>query len=650
MMTKISKSNANKRILLLLTVPSASKGDQQYHLELRSPTQILSAKCRQHSELISQCLDVDLQSCELDSISILGFKNEDHIQIFAAKGNDPFFHHSGELKLLPPSHSPRAMYGPFVNTKWIDHSLPRRWKQRCDIEHACTSLESLSRIKGKLPLWVIDTWQQCLVPCSHSTPYVALSYVWGGTPTFMALKDNIKQLQNPSSLAERSTKMIPKTIRDAMFFVQRLGERYLWADMLCIVQDDEQKLAEIANMGAIYAQASITIVASDGDNADDGLRGPIVDSKFCSPGHVWAKISETVRWIQWTCHGAVWLEFAETGGRAPRVFSKLVPDVLELAMIVNTFCNKNFTFPEDALFAFSGIASALSSTFYGGFVSGLPVLFFYIGLLWMPISTASRRKPKRSGADHCIPSWSWAGWKGVGPKTLKGTKSIIRDTLHEYMEIYWNKLHTPCPPGWARRSIKDPSGVPDWQIANQPQPYALPLCFYMHESEPDSEFWYPLPIPQTEEPVKPHILARYITCKTRRCWLVSGERVFHKFQRQAHMVSIRDREGNWVGILKLCEPLVYGIEGSGSGAGDGINLELVEIARGSVRNDGPKHVDYPIEEWVLDERPKGGNLYEYYYVLWIEWMDGIAYRKGLGRVHKDSWESQEREWIDLVLG
>lgn len=89
----------------------------------------------------------------------------------------------------------------------------------------------------------------------------------------MALKDNIKQLQNPSSLAERSTKMIPKTIRDAMFFVQRLGERYLWADMLCIVQDDEQKLAEIANMGAIYAQASITIVASDGDNADDGLRG-----------------------------------------------------------------------------------------------------------------------------------------------------------------------------------------------------------------------------------------------------------------------------------------------------------------------------------------------------------------------------------------
>ncbi|KAI0440901.1 HET-domain-containing protein [Xylaria telfairii] len=711
-----------QRILLLLTIPSASRGEQQYHLELGSPTQILSAKCRQHSGLISQCLDVDLQSCGFDSISILGFKNEDHIQIFAAKGNDPFFRHSGELKLLPPSHSPRAMCGPFVNTKWIDHSLPRRWKQRCDIEHACTAPESLSRIKGKLPLWVVDTWQQCLVPCSHSTPYVALSYVWGGTPTFTALKDNIKQLQNPSSLAEGGTKTIPKTVRDAMFFVQRLGERYLWADMLCIVQDDEEKLTEIANMGAIYAQASITIVASDGDNAGDGLRGlqgmsgPRSVRQFVRPfgqgrqlietygprvgdsPSVWQTRGWTFQealfsrrmvtfqkgWIQWACHGAIWAEYAETGVRAPRVFSKLVPDVLELAMIVNTFCNKNFTFPEDALFAFSGIASALSSTFYGGFVSGLPVLFFYIGLLWMPISTASRRQPKRSGEDHCIPSWSWAGWKGgvyppwgrivdyvkkcsrrgngnlyerVVPlvewswaETLKGTRSVIRDTLHEYMEIYWNKLHTPCLPGWTRHSIKDPSSVPDWQIANQPEPYALPLCFYKHESEPDSEFWYPLPIPQKEEPVKTHILARYITCKTRRCWLISGERVFHKFRRQAHMISIRDRESNWVGILKLCEPLVDGMEGSDSEAGDGITLELVEIARGSVRNDAPKDKENPLEEWVLDERPKGGILYEYYYVLWIEWMDGVAYRKGLGRVHKDSWESQAREWIDLILG
>ncbi|KAI0453049.1 HET-domain-containing protein [Xylaria acuta] len=574
--------------------------------------------------------------------------------------------------------------------------------------HACTSPESLSHIKGELPLWVVNTWQQCLVPCSPSTAYVALSYVWGGTPTFMALRDNIKRLQNPSSLAEGSTKTIPKTVRDAMFFVQRLGERYLWVDMLCIVQDDAQKLAEVANMGAIYAQASITIIASDGNNAGDGLRGlqgmsgprsvnqfvrslgrgqQLIETYSPRAGGVrstWHTRAWTFQealfsrrmvmfeqgWVRWVCHGAVWDEYGETKGRGPGVFSKLIPDVQELALIVHNFSQKGLTFPEDVL------------KFRGGFVSGIPALFFYIGLLWVPVSTASRRKPKRSIGEPCLPSWSWAGWEGdvfcrwdrvlsyvkrcstrgngilrerVSPlvewnwaETLEDTNNFMGDSWHEYMETYWNKPHTPCPPGWTRYDIKDPSGVPSSQIANQPRPHVLPLCFYKHESEPDSEFWYPLPIPQKEDPVRTHILARYITCKTRRCWLVSGEQVSHRFRKRALMISIRDREGNWVGILQLCEPLGDGKGGNGSEAGDGIALELAEIVLGSMRNDVRDFEG--LEEWALDERPKSGVLYEYYYVLWIEWTDGIAYRKGLGRVHKDAWESQEREWIDLVLG
>lgn len=59
-----------------------------------------------------------------------------------------------------------------------------------------------------------------------------------------------------------------------------------------------------------------------------------------------------------------------------------------------------------------------------------------------------------------------------------------------------------------------------------------------------------------------------------------------------------------------------------------------------------------IDEWYAAERPKGSVLekYEYYNVLWVEWKDGIAYRKALGRVMKSAWEAQELEWIDLVLG
>jgi len=45
-----------------------------------------------------------------------------------------------------------------------------------------------------------------------------------------------------------------------------------------------------------------------------------------------------------------------------------------------------------------------------------------------------------------------------------------------------------------------------------------------------------------------------------------------------------------------------------------------------------------------------GSKYEFYHVLWVEWVEGIAYRKGLGRIMRSAWEEQELEWIDLILG
>ncbi|KAF2824834.1 hypothetical protein CC86DRAFT_420065 [Ophiobolus disseminans] len=42
--------------------------------------------------------------------------------------------------------------------------------------------------------------------------------------------------------------------------------------------------------------------------------------------------------------------------------------------------------------------------------------------------------------------------------------------------------------------------------------------------------------------------------------------------------------------------------------------------------------------------------YDFYNVLWVEWKDGIAYRKALGRVYKEAWEAQTFEEIDVILG
>jgi hypothetical protein len=76
---------------------------------------------------------------------------------------------------------------------------------------------------------------------------------------------------------------------------------------------------------------------------------------------------------------------------------------------------------------------------------------------------------------------------------------------------------------------------------------------------------------------------------------------------------------------------------------------LVEISQGYAVEG---HSASGIEEWEDSERPRlpDGEKYEFVNVLWVEWEDGIAYRKAYGRVMKSAWEAQNLESIDLVLG
>ena len=64
------------------------------------------------------------------------------------------------------------------------------------------------------------------------------------------------------------------TIRDAIFVCEQLGERYLWADVLCIVQDSAQDMElQILRMRQIYSTAKCTITAVSAETADSGLLG-----------------------------------------------------------------------------------------------------------------------------------------------------------------------------------------------------------------------------------------------------------------------------------------------------------------------------------------------------------------------------------------
>ena len=155
----------------------------------------------------------------------------------------------------------------------VNLSLIKSWLNDCDHNHgsACNHPRSETRVEIKISLTFIDVVQECLVTATSYEKYFALSYVWGDVEMSKTMRSNYNERQQPWALSATS---FPKTVKDAMKLVRSLGERFLWVDAICIIQDDEEQMAmHIPNMDIVYGKAFATIVALHGDDADAGLPG-----------------------------------------------------------------------------------------------------------------------------------------------------------------------------------------------------------------------------------------------------------------------------------------------------------------------------------------------------------------------------------------
>jgi hypothetical protein len=206
----------------------------------------------------------------------------------------------------------------------------------------------------------------------------------------------------------------------------------------------------------------------------------------------------------------------------------------------------------------------------------------------------------------------------------------------EYREQYFGGSNLEIPEGWRRYESQEP--LP----AKQP-------FYYKHELLPDTEFLYPVPIVDDDQVPETIAWGQLLSCRTQkaRFWsesVLEREELFNILGHTKHVsawfelqfmpVPLRDHTGADAGFLKLhnrSHLCTQGAQGS---------YELVAISQGYAF--GPTGRGKP--------SPTPMEPYDFYNVLWVEWIDGIAFGKGLGRVFKDVWDRQEREDVHLILG
>jgi hypothetical protein len=210
-----------------------------------------------------------LKSC---SISILVWAEAPHVP-------------SGLYKVIIRAVSDILPTQPFfgrlspVAASLLDFGQIKSWLKGCEGSHiACAPTSSVKPTKH---FFVIDTRFMCIIEPHDTCRYLALSYVWGAVDQYMLSEDNIEKLKKSFSIQPRH---LTATIRDAIVLTKQLGERYLWVDTLCIIQDSKSvRQQTLRDMGSIYAQSLLTIVAGSCSSANDSLPG----------------VTEQRIWIQW---------------------------------------------------------------------------------------------------------------------------------------------------------------------------------------------------------------------------------------------------------------------------------------------------------------------------------------------------------------
>ncbi|KAI1385462.1 heterokaryon incompatibility protein-domain-containing protein [Hypoxylon trugodes] len=514
-----------------------------------------------------------------------------------------------------------------LDAQWIDIKSLRLWLETCDKEHGSRCQRVLTRESTieTLPQYLVDIQRKCLKLAKEDDRYAALSYVWGGATTTLTSTSNLALLREPGSLFS-SQVTLPKTIKYTIGLLERLDIPYLWLDALCIVQDDNAtKQRQIHAMAWIYANAYITIIAADGDSADHGLWGirGVTDPRHLdddtvsaiytslknhSPG--WYSRGWTFQELTfsrrrtmfhnqvalWECPCASWTEC-----RLDSIFKilrwpvqlhySMWPNMKNYLNAVKGYNTRQFTFPQDALGAVVGLHVVRGHAFDGGFITGLPQMFFHESLLWQPEDTLKRRVSTVGPSDSSpLPSWSWVGWEGaIDIQRWTMHLSHVR-FFHPSADVYAYQV-TPTVKWFYSNPGEDITPIHASSLKYRPQPgsdRSLPPgsqlantkhTMYEFFGLEETRAAYPLPLLCPPGDI---VSASLLHSETKRGFFQADRHEWPSSRGTlCDEVFLLDKEGERMGMLRLNSK-----SGSKIRIEQDLWFELVEIAGGEIQDPG----------------------------------------------------------------
>lgn len=305
----------------------------------------------------------------------------------------------------------------------------------------------------------------------------------------------------------------------------------------------------------------------------------------------------------------------------------------------------------------------------GGILYGLPEVIFSGALLWNSRSCAVRRKDRHGNVLRTFPSWSWLAWDH------SVDTSLWRD-LHEYFEDANQRSSHPDGPQ-ATDSIQIQRHFTFWKSTlkdKNPKKEKIHNRYYEMAQRKDIDLSHEVtppglrlrhPIPLAAEPVLPEFEKwdPVIQFRTTRV----SKFIIGKCKPQAKVTGTQHKKweprpvpGNH--LLTTTSGEVAGSIGYSSREPifEGDALDLICIGRMEVGRRRSHMFEEAkrfhkecgelcqVMDWRDCRLPEYWK-YKCYNVMWVEWENGIAYRRAIGNVFEHIWDTHCQE-IDVRLG